>query len=226
MVDIHHISATRDREACCDARTIAGRSHHPIMGPPERHVSDRLSSAMYRLAALEQRAVEAADSPRAAMRLLAGVRKLAEELQRGFAELQELTARSASAERAAATVIAQARMVFDWSPVACLVLEPTGLVAEANAAAARFLNVSHRHLLGKLFPLFLSAERDAFVDRLRHLQASDGAQRWTAHMRPRERSAVECAFVAVSDPDGRVLLMLVPGSVAEPTAAALPEEVP
>lgn len=198
----------------------------PAMRAPERHVSDRLGSAMYRLAILEQRAAEAAGSPRSATRLLADVRKLAEELQRGFAELQELTARSASTQRAAATAIAQARMMFDWSPVACLVLEPIGLVAEANAAAARFLNVSHRHLVGKLFPLFLSAERHAFVDRLRNLPASDGAQRWTASIRPRERSAVECAFVAVSNPDGRVLLMLVPGSVAEQAAETPPEEAP
>lgn len=190
------------------------------MHTPERHIHDRLGSALYRLATLEQRASAIADSPRAAAKLLGEVRKMTAELQRSFTELQDLMARSATTERSAKTAIARANLLFELSPVACLVLEPAGIVVDANTAAARLLNVSHRHLVGKSFPLFLSGNRDAFAQRIGELRAEDEPQRWESLLRPRERSGIECVFVAAPDPERRVLLMLLPGAaVKEPGSA-------
>ena len=185
------------------------------MQTSERHIHDRLGSALFRLATIEQRANDALESPRTVGKLLGEVRKLTAELQRSFAELQDLMARSTITQRTAAVAIARAELLFELSPVACLVLEQIGLVVDANAAAARFLNVSHRHLVGKSFPLFLAADREGFVQRIRDLRTDDASARWTATIRPRERSAVECVFVAAPDPDRRILLMLMPGAAVE-----------
>ena len=183
----------------------------------ERHVHDRLGSALYKLAIIEQRANEATESPRAVAKLLGEVRKLVAELQRGFAELEHLMTRSSTAERAALTSIARSQLLFDLSPVPCVVLEPAGTVVEANPAAAKFLNISHRHLVGKSFPLFLSSDRKGFLLRLLGLPA-DGAERWTATLRPRERSAVACDLAAAPDPEGRILVVIVPAAGTDPVA--------
>ena len=185
------------------------------MHTSERHIHDRLGSALYRLATIEQRANDTTESPRAVGKLLGEVRKLTAELQRSFAELQDLIARSTTSQRAAATAIARANLLFELSPVACLILEPVGAVEDANQAAARFLNVSHRHLVGKSFPLFLARDRDDFVHRIQGMRADDAAARWAVTLRPRERSAVECVLVAALDPEGRVLVMLIPGATVE-----------
>jgi PAS domain-containing protein len=184
----------------------------------QRHIEDRLGSALYRLTTLEQRVNEAAESPRGVGKLLGDVRKMIGELQRSFVELQDLVARSTLSERSAATALARANLLFDLSPVACLVLEPMGLVLDANGAASRFLNISHRHLIGKSFPLFVAADRDGFLQRIRHLPAEATPERWNAALRPRERSAVQCVIVAAPDPEGRVLLMVLPGASIEPAA--------
>lgn len=185
------------------------------MHTSERHIHDRLGSALYRLATIEQRANDTTESPRAVGKLLGEVRKLTGELQRSFAELQDLIARSTTSQRAAATAIARANLLFELSPVACLILEPVGVVLDANQAAARFLNVSHRHLVGKSFPLFLARDRDDFVQRIQAMRADDAAARWAVTLRPRERSAVECVLVSALDPEGRVLVMLIPGATVE-----------
>lgn len=185
------------------------------MHTTDRHVHDRLGSALYRLATLEQRATEVAESPRAVGKLLEEVRKMTAELQRSFAELQDMMGRNTTSQREAATAIARANLLFELSPVACLILEPAGIVVDANTAAARFLNVSHRHLVGKSFPLFLAGDREGFIRRIADLRTEEEAHRWTATLRPRERSAVECVFVAAPDPEGRIMLMLLPGATVE-----------
>ena len=190
---------------------------------PDRYIQDRLGSALYKLAMIEQRSGEPGVSQRTASRLLGDVRKLVAELQRGFADLQELMVRTAAAQQAASTAAARAQLLFDLSPVACLVLDTTGTVADANPAAARLLNISNRHLIGKSFPLFLAGDRDPFVQRLCALSADGGCDRWTASLRPRERSAVECALVGTIDPDGRILVLATPDS--GPGAHPAPEEI-
>ena len=79
--------------------------------------------------------------------------------------------------------------------------------------------MSNRHLVGKSFPLFLASERDAFVLRLSSLAGEGRTERWNACLRPRERSAVECAFTAAPDSDGRVLLLVSQGLAALTHAA-------
>ncbi len=191
---------------------------------PDRYIHDRLGSALYKLALLEQRSGEPGVSPRAATKLLGDVRKLVAELQRGFTDLQELMVRTAASQQAANAATARAQLLFDLSPVACLVMDASGIVVDANPAAARLLNISNRHLVGKSFPLFLARDRDTFVQRLGDLSAAGGSERWTASLRPRERSAVECALVAATDPDGRVLVLAAPDSGAD-TGPPCEEEI-
>jgi PAS domain S-box-containing protein len=177
---------------------------------PERYLHDRLGSALYKLAIIEQRSSEPGASQRTTSKLLSDVRKLAAELQRGFADLQELMARTATAEQAANAAMSRAQLLFDLSPVACLVLDAEGMVVDANPAAAQLLNISNRHLIGKSFPIFLTCDRETFVQRLCGLSADGGRERWSARLRPRERSAVACALVAAGDADGRILVLATP----------------
>lgn len=187
------------------------------MHTSERHIQDRLGSALFRLTTIEQKASDATESPRAVTKLLVEVRKLTAELQRGFADLQDVIRKNAAAQQSAQTAIARADLLFELSPVACLVLEPGGVVVDANGAAARLLNVSHRHLVRKSFPLFLAADRNLFVQQIASLRDGEDALRWGATLRPRERSAVQCTVVAARDPEGRVVVMLMPGEAVEPS---------
>src|SRR5918994_716808 len=145
--------------------------------PTSEHLQERLGSALYRLASLKQRASESADSPRSTGKLLSDMQKLTGELERALADLQQAMVQQAELQQRALVASRRAERLFDLSPVPSVVLDTDGIVVEANPAAVRMLNVSHRHLAGKAFSLFLGGERELFLTRLHGLRHSDTAER-------------------------------------------------
>jgi PAS domain-containing protein len=183
------------------------------MPPSDRQIQDRLGNALFRLTTIERRA-GGAESPKAAARLMDDLRKLAAELERSFEDVREVLAECSRLQTAASAAAERAQMLFDLNPVPCLVLEMTGAIVEANEPAVRLLNVSRRHLVGRSFHLYLGNEREVFLKRIQALPATAERDRWTAKLRPRERSSVGATLTAALDPDGRVLMMLQPASEA------------
>lgn len=180
-----------------------------------RHLHDRLGSALFRLASLKQRASEPAESPRSATRVLSDVQKLVGELERTLVDLQQAMAQQTELQKQAQVASRRAELLFELMPVPCVILDADGTVLDVNPPAVRLLNVSHRHLAGKAFSLFLGGERELFLSRLQAVQQSETGERWPATIRPRERSAVRATLVAAPDPAGRILLLLVTASVQE-----------
>jgi PAS domain-containing protein len=187
-----------------------------------RHLHDRLGSALFRLASLKQRASEPAESPRSASRLLTEVQKLVSELERTLVDLQQAMAQQTELQKHAQVASRRAALLFELMPVACVILDADGTVIDVNPPAVRLLNVSHRHLAGKAFSLFLGAERELFLARLQAVQQSDAGERWPATIRPRERSAVRATLLAAPDPDGRIMLLLVTGPAQEEAGETIP----
>lgn len=176
------------------------------MRPPERQLHDRLGSALFRLAALKERAQS---GPARATRLLSDIQRLAGELEHTLTDLQQSVARQAELQQQAAVASRRSELLFELLPVPCVLLDNDGTVLDANPPAIEMLNVSHRHLTGKPFHLFLAGERDRFLARLQALDDAAG-ERWPAVIRPRERSAVRTTVIAAPDPAGRVVVLLVP----------------
>ncbi len=157
-------------------------------------------------------------SGKQAEKLVEEVRKLVSELEGAFRDVQQVKSQCAESEQAAAIVARRAQLLFQLAPSAGVVIEADGTVVDANQAASQLLNVSHRHLVGKPFHLFVGVDRELFLTRLQQLSATEEAERWPAILRPRERRVVRASIVAALDASDRILLMLLPE-----TAQSLPE---
>jgi PAS domain S-box-containing protein len=179
---------------------------------------DRVGAALARLAAVEQLAETKIGTPRQNERLVEEIRKLVAQLDGAFREVRQVRAECAEAEQAAATAAEHAHLLFEQAPGPGIVIETNGLVVDANHAAARLLNLTHRHLVGKPFHLFLSADREGFLTRLRGLRPGDHVEEWRVRLRPRERSVVDVTIAATLDASGRALLMLIPARSVPGTA--------
>jgi len=185
------------------------------MQSSEDHLQERIGAALFRLADLGQRADHAAESPRAAGRLLDDVRKLATEIERTLGDMRLVAARYAELRDQAAAACRRGDRLFDAVPVACLLIDQAaGTIIDANPAAVRLLNVSHRHIVGRSFPLFLNGDRDRFVSRLAHLGAEP--EQAESLLRPRERSAIATTLTAWRDSADVVFVMIVPAAAASP----------
>jgi PAS domain-containing protein len=139
-----------------------------------------------------------------------------------FHDVKELVAQLAEVRRDAHTAAERADLLFRMLAVPCVLVEPEGTVADANAAAVRLLNCSQRHLVGRPFQLFVGRERDTFLKRLKDLPVDGGPVEWEVTIRPRERSAVTAIASAAPDPSGCLVLMLRPragGAAGESPAA-------
>src|SRR5262245_12690369 len=179
----------------------------------ERHVHERIGSALYRLAELGQRADAAGESPKASGKLVIEVRKLAADLERILSDMQQIASRYLELQDQATAACRRGERIFELSPTPCLLLDHADAsVADANPAAVRLLNVSHRHLVGRSFLLFLNGDRNEFLERFKRLDGE--AESATMVLRPRERSAVNTTLVAWRDGVDRVFVMIVPAGVA------------
>jgi PAS domain-containing protein len=186
------------------------------------HIQERLGSAMHALAIIEGRVSGRADG-KALQGLLKECRRLVVDLERGFSLLQEATAHNTDLRQQVESATGRARVLFELSPLPCMVLDGSGTVADANAAATRLLNMSLRHLQEKQFDLFVSTDREGFRTWLgAAARGTETARRGTT-IRPRERRPKEVVVTAVPEADGRIALVLLDPAVSDVEATALSE---
>jgi PAS domain S-box-containing protein len=98
--------------------------------------------------------------------------------------------------------------LFDFAPDGYLVTDIHGKIHEANRAAADLLNVSQKHLAGKILTNFVPEEqRRVFRSLLMQLRVIDRIQEWeiclTARNKPRFEAAITVA--AVRDAEGKAI---------------------
>jgi PAS domain-containing protein len=186
----------------------------------ERQIQDRLGAALQRLATLERRASAAKES-RATQSLLTDFRRLARDLERAFESLQEAAARHAALQRDVEIAARRANLLLDLTPLPYVLVHTSGIIIEGNAAAAKALNLSQRHLKGKPFDLFLQGNREAFLSKLSSLREGADPERWVAVVRPRERYPRPFAIVASTEGPGQIALVLsTPDRALEPDAGS------
>lgn len=175
------------------------------------HIRGRVGSALLRVASLKERVSgSAAESPRTLTKVQEDLRKLAEELEQGFLELQEAMSRCTQAQHAAAAAGQRAHLLIEVAPFACLLVDCSGTIVQANPAAGRALNVSHGRLPGKPFLLFVNGERELFLARLTELLRHQHPSRWVITLQPREQSLAQVVVVAVPQAHEQVMLLLLP----------------
>jgi PAS domain-containing protein len=177
------------------------------MQSSERQIQERLGTVLQKLARLEHRATTGTESPQV-NNLLLDFRRLVRDMERAFSGLQEAGLRHAELQREVEIVARRASLLLQLSPLPYVLIHKTGVIIEANAAAARVLNLSERHLRGKSFELFLQSDRQQFLARLQELGEDLEAQRWQITLRPRERYARPFTLVAACETADRVALVL------------------
>ena len=97
-----------------------------------------------------------------------------EELQVAMEHLQQQNEELAAAREALETQRQRYQELFDLAPDAYMIINTSGVIEEANFAAAKLLNVSQRSLAGKLLLLFVAQEqRQMFYSQLMQMQTSE-----------------------------------------------------
>ena len=97
-----------------------------------------------------------------------------EELQVAVENLQQQKEELAAAREALETQRQRYQELFDLAPDAYLIINTSGVIEEANFAAAKLLNVSQRFLAGKVLLLFVAQEqRQKFYSQLMQMQTSE-----------------------------------------------------
>lgn len=77
--------------------------------------------------------------------------------------------------------------LFQTAPVAYLVIDPDGIILEANEAIAQLLNVSQTFLVGKSFSLYIvESERSSFYTKLTQLTQTHETQVWRVNLSPKK----------------------------------------
>jgi PAS domain-containing protein len=183
------------------------------MPTSEQHIQDKLGAIAQKLSAIEQRA-ESDTASKRTLGLLEDCRRLVDDLERAFTSLRDADRRHAAHHREAAIAGRRADLLLELSPMAYVLVHANGIIIDANASAARLLNLSLRHLRGKPFDLFLHGDRAAFLDRLKEVREDSGPERWRVTLRPRERCARPISVVAACEAEGRLALVLMPTEYA------------
>jgi len=111
---------------------------------------------------------------------LAGTQLLCERL--------EEEARAASSHR---------QYLLEQLPIACVSTDEQGMIEHANQLAADLLNVSPKHLRGRML-LHFSADRVAFGRLLHDLPVAGGRAEASVPVRPRERGPFKLNILVVA----------------------------
>jgi len=178
------------------------------MESPEHQVQDRLSTALQRVSVLE-RALENHEVLKGGDRLLSDVRRLSRDLERTLVESRDAASGRETLRRTADAASRRATLLFHLSPTPCMVIDRVGTIADANPAAVRLVNTSLRHLAGRSFPMFVSADREQFLLRLAALGTGDEPAQWPITIRPRERGCRKVLFTVVAEADDQLLVLLL-----------------
>jgi PAS domain-containing protein len=147
-----------------------------------------------------------------------------ESLELSAGILQDLAGAQLDCERLRAAVRAQAAQrqhVLDQIPIACVAADMDGVIEYANSPAALLLNVSAKHLRGRML-LHFSADRVAFSRLLADLPLAGGRVKAPLPVRPRERgpSRLQALIVPAGAPDGTSWFwFLTPVATAETESA-------
>ena len=147
----------------------------------------RTVSAFQRLADLETRGRRVAGEKAGVLKTALRELEMAlEELRTANEQLTELVEDVSGARAAAQKMRAELSEFRDVVPLACVLTDDAGQIAEANPAAGELLNVAPRHLGGKPLSLYIS-DRDRFFRMIasagRPLEPSSA----DLIVRPRER---------------------------------------
>jgi PAS domain-containing protein len=189
-----------------------------------RQVQDRLGAALHHLASLDLSG-SGREPRRSNERLTADVlRKVSAELERALVEVREASVSYERLRVSASQALQRADLLFLLSPVPCLILDRTSQVIDANPAAARAVNLSQRHLIGRSLELFVGSDRSEFLERLAALERDAWATRWPVTIRPRERGLLRVIFTAVVDQEDHIVAMLLPLDAASEDLAPAHDE--
>ena len=130
-----------------------------------------------------------------------------EELQVAVEHLQQQNEELAATREALETKRLHYQELFDLAPDAYMIINTSGVIEEANFAAAKLLNVSQRSLAGKLLLLFVAQEqRQIFYTQLMQMQTSAQMRDWILHLCPRsgEPFKASVTVTSVRDREGQV----------------------
>lgn len=186
------------------------------MADPCHRIQEHLGQALRKLSQLRDRAAARQDTPRDVARCLADLRQVAQELDHAFDAIKVERQRLAIVAHDADAAMRRARNLFGQSPSPCLVLHREGAaIADANEAASRLLNVSHRHLIGKTFTNFLQQDRELFLQQLQR-GAEGVADQWHITLRPRERALVRVLVSAIPENEDTAAIVISPAVTVAP----------
>jgi PAS domain S-box-containing protein len=171
-----------------------------------RQLEDRLGAVLQRLATVERRAV-GGDVATTTHKLLSDFRRLADEMEHAFSALRDAGERQKALQGDVEVASRRAALLLELSPTPWLVVDRSGLILEANAAAGRALNLSQRRLAGRAFELFLDRDREAFTGILKAIREGE-RHRADIVLRPRERSPKPMTIVASLESDSQIMLLL------------------
>ena len=97
--------------------------------------------------------------------------------------------------------------LFDEMPLACVETDASGIIFNANRAAATLLNTSVKHLGARLL-LHFAEDRDRFGQLLRGLPCDDSRHRCSLIIRPRERAPIHVEATVIPRTPGDTSLWL------------------
>ena len=177
-----------------------------------KRIQEHLGGALRKLSLFQDRVARGQDASRDLTRCLDDLRQVAWELDQAFDAIKGERQRVAVIAEDAEATMRRARALFVQSPSAWLVLHRDGAaIADANEAASRLLNVSHRHLIGKTFTNFLQQDRELFLRQLQLQRGTDvAAEQWHVTLRPRERALVRVLVNAIVDNEDTAAIVLSP----------------
>jgi PAS domain-containing protein len=110
----------------------------------------------------------------------------------------------------------QRQYVLDQMPTACVSTDERGVIQQANRPAAELLNVSAKHLRGRML-LHFAADRGAFVRLLQQLPITGDRLEAFVPVRPRERGLFKLKALivpAATDDEPSWLWFLAPAATA------------
>ena len=100
--------------------------------------------------------------------------------------------------------------IFDLAPQAYLVTDSSGIILEANSAAANLLKIAPKFVLGKpLASFILDQQRSGFCSELVALQKSDRQPEYILGMQPRSGESLDVALTlkTIRDSEGNLLTL-------------------
>jgi PAS domain S-box-containing protein len=141
-----------------------------------------------RLSTLERKAGQPhSDSSRLLAECVRELKSTFDFLQAAGERLRDADAELKKVQRAVLQSHDRFKTLVDLLPDGFVTTDLTGLIVEANVAAARLLNLSQRALAGRPLHMFLNGERVEFLRFVKDLPAVAAPQERELRLRPRER---------------------------------------